>query len=190
MTVARAGLFVLATLSLLSCGKPEVPEVIVRPTNGLGPMRTDEGTVVSLNEEPDASVTFYDAGSCCLVPVAIAVQSDETVAYAVEFPSANRVALTKSGGAWRGELCFWLSAPVSRYYYQLGYSLADPDAVDGGADAGEFLVEFVNRAAPTEPVAAVGEVNVFSSDGITSCGDLDAGVHAEVFDAGTADAGP
>lgn len=174
----------LGALGLLWCGRaPTPPELVTRATDAVGPMRTGPGTTVSLNDMPDASVTFYDAGECCAVPVAIAVQANETVAYAVEFPSGRRVMLTKRGEAWRGELCFWLSEPVSRYYFQLGYSLDDPD-LDGGTDAGEFLLDDVNRAAPTEGVAAVGEVNVFTPDVLT-CASLDAGVHGRVFDGGS-----
>ncbi len=184
MRAIRGGLLCLAGVALSWCGKPMQPDLITRPTGTVGPTRTDAGMVVSLNEEPDASVSFYDAGTCCVVKVAIGVQGDETVAYATEFPSGKRVSLSKVGAAWRGELCFWLSEPVSRYYYQLGYSLDDADA--GVTDAGEFLVEYVNRAAPTEGVAAVGEVNVFVSDGVTACGSIDAGVHEQVVDVGDA----
>ncbi|MCU0698777.1 MAG: hypothetical protein MUC96_19925 [Myxococcaceae bacterium] len=187
MRALRAGLLASLAVGLTWCGRPADPELVMRPTGALGPTRTDAGTVVSLNEVPDASVSFFDAGTCCEVPVAIAVQGDETVAYAVEFPSGRRVALQKSGGAWRGSLCFWLFEPVSRYSFQLGYSLADPDADGGTADAGEFLTDFVNRAAPTEGAAAVGEVNVFTPGAAASCSSLDAGVHAQVFEV---DAGP
>lgn len=190
------GLFV-AALGLLGCGKPMQPDLLTRATGAVGPTRMNEGTVVNLNDQTDAAVSFYDAGTCCVVPVAIAVQADEDVGYATQFPSGARTALRKSGGAWRGELCFWLSDPVSRYYFQLGYSLADPNADagtdDGGAvDAGEFLLDYVNRAAPTEGLGAVGEVNVFRPSGASSCAGLDAGVHGQVFDAGVAaqDAGP
>lgn len=179
MKVLRAGLVALAAVGLLWCGKPMDPELVTRPTGAVGPVRDDAGVVVSLNDVPDAAVSFFDAGACCVVPVAIAVQGDETVAYAAEFPGGRRVALQKSGGAWRGELCFWLHAPASRYYFQLGYSLDDADA--GVTDAGEFLTEYVNRAAPSEGAAAVGEVNVFAPGAAMSCASLDAGVHQQVF---------
>lgn len=192
MRLLRVAVLGMVGMSLFWCGRPVDPELITRSTAGVGPMRTSEGTVVDLNDQPDASVIFYDAGSCCVVPVAIAVQGDETVGYATAFPSGHRVSLTKATGAWRGQMCFLLSEPQSLYYFQLGYSLNDP-ATDAGAgsnddagvaDAGEFLVNYVNRVAPTEGVAAIGEVNVFTPGGIAACTELDAGVHSRVFDAG------
>jgi hypothetical protein len=172
----RGAVLVVAAVAFSWCGgRPADPELATRMTGAVGPMRTGQDTVVNLNDVPDGSVGFFDAGTCCVVPVAIAVQSDENVAWAVEFPSGQRVALSQQNGAWRGELCFWLSEPVSRYYFQLGYSLADPDADGGTEDAGAFVTNFVNRAAPTEGVGAVGEVNVFTTGGVMACAGLDAG---------------
>ncbi len=176
-------LILVVSVGLISCGSPAVPpELITRSTNGVGPVRTTEGTAVDLNDQPDASVDFYDAGSCCMVPVAIAVQGDETVGYATAFPSGERVPLTKNDGVWSGQMCFWLSEPQSFYYFQLGYSLNDEDA--GLLDAGEFVINSVNRAVPTEGVAAVGEVNVFTRGEAMACTEVDAGVYGQVFDAG------
>lgn len=168
---------------LIACGKPMQPDVITRPGNVSGQMRTDAGIPVNLNDMPDASVEYFDGGACCMVPVAIAAQADETVGYATEFPSGRRVALTLTDGVWRGQMCFWLSEPVTQYYYQLGYPLDDADA--GVVDAGEYLVNYVNRSAPNEGVAAVGEVNVFTPGDVMACQSLDAGVHQQIFDAGT-----
>lgn len=186
MRLLRVVVLAVVATGLLCCGKPSSPpDLITRATGGVGPQRMTEGTVVNLNDAPDASVSFYDAGSCCMVPVAIAVQGDENVAYATEFPSGHRVALTKANGVWVGQLCLWLSEPQTRYYFQLGYSLNDPADADAGAvDGGEFLFNYVNLAAPTAGEAAVGEVNVFTPGGVAACTDLDAGVHSRVFDAG------
>ncbi len=190
MKLLRMAVLGVVGLGLLWCGKPpSQPELITRGTGGIGPMRTTEGTVVDLNIKPDGSVS-YDAGTCCMVPVAIAVQSDENVGYATTFPSGQRVALTKANGVWSGQLCVWVAEPETRYYFQLGYSLNDPSAdagTDGDAgavDAGEFLIDYVNRAAPTVGEPAVGEVNVLTPAGATSCSELDAGIHGQVFDAG------
>ncbi len=188
MTWAKqAVVLVGACCAAVSCqSAPHEPDLITRPTSPVGPVRTDAGIVVDLSNQPDAAVEFYDGGMCCPVRVAIAVQGDETVGYATEFPRGNRVALTKSDGVWSGQLCFWLTETTSRYYFELGYSLSDADA---GIDAGEFLNAYVNRAAAVAAEPAVGEVNVFSAGAATSCGDVDAGVYGEVFDAGVADAG-
>ncbi len=178
--------FCMAGTALLRCGTPPTqPELITRNTGGLGPGRQMEGTVVDLSDRPDASVGFYDAGSCCMVPVAIAVQGDETVGYATAFPSGQRVKLTKMAGVWSAQMCFWLQEPQSQYFFELGYSLDDPEADAGLMNAGEFLSNFVNRAVPTEGVGAVGEVNVFATGGAAACTELDLGVYSQVFDAGT-----
>ncbi len=166
----------------LSCGeKPQDPDLITRESTAVGPNRDDAGIRVNLNDQPDAAVEFFDGGACCPVQVAIAAQGDETIGYATEFPSGTRVALSQRGGVWSGQLCFWLSEPASRYYFELGYSLSDEDA---GIDGGEFLSAYVNRAAPVAAEAAIGEVNVFSPGGAATCGEVDAGIYGEVFDAG------
>jgi hypothetical protein len=176
---------------LFWCGGPsKPPEIISREIPSLGNTRTDAGIPVDLNNKPDASVVFYDAGVCCPVNVAIAVRGDETLAYVREFSSGTRVMLTKFDGAWRGSFCFDLASEKSLFYYQLGFALDDADA--GITDAGEYLIDTVNRATPTEGLAAVGEVNVFQSQIGLACAAQDAGLYAQLFDAGVIveDGGP
>ena len=171
-----AGIVVALSL-ILGCGaKPGPPAAATKPVEGYGPPA--DHTTPSLDDSSDAGPFEPDAGVCCPVTFSLDVQADEVEGTLVISSSeARRVALDKTSGVWSGTTCMPL-VDVD-YYYVVGLP---SEAADGGL----FHRERANLAAPASVDPSTGLLrNHFLVGGAASCGALDAGVYADVWDAGS-----
>lgn len=165
--VALLSLFVV-----VACGAPKPPpdpltrEVPVTPV--VDPIVAD----ASVPDYRDAGVDLLDGG-CCVVPFALAAQAGE-VAAMLRF-RAGSFDMVLDGGVWRVDAC--VEPAATEYYYLGGYPADD--------DAGTVWLDRVNDAVPTSYTSSVAPVvNLFDAPASATCDTLDAGVHAQVPDAG------
>ncbi len=158
----------------LSCA-PEPPALEVRrdapiagaPPQGAPPDITDE-------DLQDAGPPDVDAGMCCPVLFRLDGEANEARLDLKFVGRPAAVAATLDAGVWSVTACMPLEVP-ERYYYAVGISVSD-DPQDGGL----FMTTRTNPQVPTELGAEAALVNVFDPGAATSCGALDAGVHAQV----------
>ncbi|MDP1830393.1 MAG: hypothetical protein Q8L48_44440 [Archangium sp.] len=138
------------------------------PPHGVPPDITDEDLL-------DAGPPEVDAGLCCPVHFRLAGQADEARVDLRLVGHPTGLSTTLDAGVWSVTACMVLEQP-ERYYYSVGISVNDA-AQDGGL----FMTTRTNPFAPTEFSAEAPLVNVFEPGAVTSCGDLDAGLHAQVL---------
>lgn len=166
-------------LALAACSDlslPPTPET-GRVAPQTGPQPHDPPPDLGAAEDADGGGWTLDAGVCCPVRFTLDARDGEAEAQLQFLPTTpDWLPLSRDdAGVWSITTCM----PLARtpYYFSVGYT-AESD--DGGL---LWLARF-NEAVPTELNAVVDQVNVFDPGAAATCSDLDAGVYAQLPDAG------